>query len=71
MLHDIADAKFYDGDDTVGPRKAKEFLESLGIDQHIIDHIEKIVKNITDYGNVYIAIIIVILLINIIYNFIR
>lgn len=47
LLHDIADAKFYDGDDTVGPRKAKEFLESLKINQDIINHVEKIVKNVS------------------------
>lgn len=50
LLHDIADAKFYDGDDTVGPKKAKEFLESLKIDQQIVDHVEKIVKNISFKG---------------------
>lgn len=50
LLHDIADAKFYDGDDTVGPRKAKEFLESLEINQNIVDHVEKIVKNISFKG---------------------
>lgn len=50
LLHDIADAKFYDGDDTVGPRKAKEFLESLKIDQNIVNHIEKIVKNVSFKG---------------------
>ena len=30
LLHDIADAKFYDGDETVGPRMATEFLTELG-----------------------------------------
>ena len=50
LLHDIADAKFYDGDDTVGPKKAKEFLESLEIEQSIIDHVEKIVKNVSFKG---------------------
>jgi uncharacterized protein len=50
LLHDIADAKFYDGDDTVGPRKAKEFLEGLGMNQYIVDHVEKIVKNVSFKG---------------------
>lgn len=50
LLHDIADAKFHDGDDSVGPRKAKEFLESLEIDQEIVDHVEKIVKNVSFKG---------------------
>ncbi len=29
LLHDIADSKFHDGDEEVGPRKAREFLSSL------------------------------------------
>ncbi|MGB2848096.1 MAG: HD domain-containing protein, partial [Saprospiraceae bacterium] len=29
LLHDIADAKFHQGDETMGPRIAKEFLESM------------------------------------------
>ena len=28
LLHDIADAKFHKGDETVGPKKAKKFLIS-------------------------------------------
>jgi uncharacterized protein len=28
LLHDIADSKFHDGDETVGPRTARVFLES-------------------------------------------
>lgn len=50
LLHDIADAKFNNGDDTVGPRKAKEFLESLHVDEKIVDYVEKIVKNISFKG---------------------
>ena len=34
LLHDIADAKFYDGDETVGPKMARAFLED-----HIINYI--------------------------------
>ena len=29
LLHDIADWKFYNADETVGPKVAKEFLEKL------------------------------------------
>ena len=28
LLHDIADSKFHDGDETIGPKKARQFLES-------------------------------------------
>ena len=31
LLHDIADSKFHDGDEEVGPQKAREFLLSLNI----------------------------------------
>lgn len=47
LLHDIADAKFHDGDEEIGPRKAKEFLESIGVEKGVIDHVEKIIANIS------------------------
>ena len=28
LLHDIADSKFHNGDETIGPKLAREFLES-------------------------------------------
>jgi uncharacterized protein len=50
LLHDIADSKFHDGDETVGPRKAREFLESLQVDEITIMHIENIILNISFKG---------------------
>ena len=47
LLHDIADAKFYEGDENIGPAKAKEFLQHLKIDTSIIDHIVSIIENIS------------------------
>jgi uncharacterized protein len=47
LLHDIADAKFHDGDETIGPRMAKEFLKSISIDTKFIDHVVKIIENIS------------------------
>ena len=47
LLHDIADAKFYDGDESIGPKKAKEFLTSIGINETIIQHIVNIIDNIS------------------------
>ncbi len=47
LLHDIADAKFYDGDETVGPKMATEFLKSKKVDQNIIDHVVQIINNIS------------------------
>lgn len=47
LLHDIADSKFHDGDETLGPQKARSFLEFLGVDESVIDHVVKIVANIS------------------------
>ena len=50
LLHDIADAKFHDGDETVGPKKAFDFLMQLGVDQTTIDHVVLIIENISFKG---------------------
>ena len=47
LLHDIADAKFYDGDETIGPKKAAEFLLSQNVDSSVIEHISNIIENIS------------------------
>ena len=47
LLHDIADAKFYNGDETVGPKIATEFLKSKSVDEAIITHIINIIENIS------------------------
>ena len=36
LLHDIADAKFHRGDETVGPKKAKQFLQQQNVEPAII-----------------------------------
>lgn len=50
LLHDIADSKFYGGDETVGPKKAKEFLNSLHIADEITAHVLKIIQHISFKG---------------------
>jgi len=50
LLHDIADSKFHGGDDTVGPAKAREFLETQKVSEEIIDHVVKIIENISFKG---------------------
>ncbi len=47
LLHDIADAKFYDGDESIGPKKANEFLKSLEVDKTTIQHIINIINHIS------------------------
>lgn len=50
LLHDIADSKFHDGDETVGPQVATEFLLSQNCDSAIIEHVVQIIKNISFKG---------------------
>ena len=50
LLHDIADSKFYDGDETIGPKKAREFLFGLNVDSGVIEHVVGIVENISFKG---------------------
>ena len=50
LLHDIADSKFHDGDEKIGPRKAQEFLQSENVSKDIIDQVIFIVKNISFKG---------------------
>ncbi|MGS0525613.1 HD domain-containing protein [Zobellia nedashkovskayae] len=47
LLHDIADAKFNDGDETVGPKLAQQFLTDLKVNKNIINHVIKIIENIS------------------------
>lgn len=47
LLHDIADSKFHNGDDNIGPRIAREFLFKLNVDSIIIEHVIKIIENIS------------------------
>ena len=50
LLHDIADSKFHNGDETVGPRVAREFLESQNVSEEIIVHVINIIENISFKG---------------------
>lgn len=47
LLHDIADAKFYNGDETVGPKMAATFLNKIGVAQHTTDQVVYIINNIS------------------------
>lgn len=50
LLHDIADSKFHNGDETVGPKKANQFLKKQNISEEKIEHIIKIIENISFKG---------------------
>jgi uncharacterized protein len=47
LLHDIADPKFYNGDETIGPRVATTFLQEQKVDTAIITHVVNIIKHIS------------------------
>jgi uncharacterized protein len=50
LLHDIADSKFYEGDETIGPKLAKAFLESEKVEEATIVHVLNIIENISFKG---------------------
>ncbi|MEH6764094.1 MAG: HD domain-containing protein [Aequorivita antarctica] len=50
LLHDIADSKFHDGDESVGPKKARHFLKAQNLTDEIIDHVIKIIENVSFKG---------------------
>jgi len=50
LLHDIADSKFHNGDETIGPKVARTFLESQNVDENIIVHVLNIIENISFKG---------------------
>lgn len=47
LLHDIADSKFNNGDEEIGPQKAGTFLKSIGLENEIIHHVQEIIRNLS------------------------
>lgn len=47
LLHDIADSKFHNGNDSVGPKTAREFLSKINVNTEIIEHVVKIIENVS------------------------
>ncbi|MFD2999169.1 HD domain-containing protein [Pontibacter toksunensis] len=50
LLHDIGDHKFHNGDESVGPRMAKEWLQQHEVEDDIIHHICDIIKDLSYKG---------------------
>jgi len=50
LLHDIADSKFHDGDEEIGPATARKFLEEQNTEPNIIEHVENIIRHISFKG---------------------
>jgi uncharacterized protein len=47
LLHDIADAKFYGGDEEIGPQKAEAFLQSIDVEKAVIDQVLVIIRHVS------------------------
>ncbi len=52
LLHDIADAKFNYGDEEIGPKMATDFLRSLGVEKHVVESVELIIRHISFKSNI-------------------
>ncbi|WP_417600320.1 HD domain-containing protein [Owenweeksia hongkongensis] len=50
LLHDIADSKFHNGNEEIGPAKARDFLSSLALDQKTTEHVVNIIKHVSYKG---------------------
>src|SRR5690606_25152132 len=51
LLHDIADSKFHNGDESVGPGIARAFLEKQNVSGEVTDHVVQIIRNISFKGS--------------------
>jgi uncharacterized protein len=47
LLHDIADPKFNNGDEELGPNMAVSFLASIAVDAEAIAHVKLIIQNMS------------------------
>lgn len=47
LLHDIADPKFHNGDETIAPRISREFLEKQSVPNETIEKVLFIIENIS------------------------
>jgi uncharacterized protein len=44
LLHDIADSKFHNGDEEIGPQTAGTFLKSINANADVIEHVQNIIR---------------------------
>jgi uncharacterized protein len=47
LLHDIADPKFNNGNEEIGPNKAQEFLKSIAVEDSVIEQVKLIIQNMS------------------------
>ncbi|MCO5937390.1 HD domain-containing protein [Mucilaginibacter sp. RB4R14] len=47
LLHDIADSKFHNGDEEIGPATAGKFLHSINVDEDVVIHVQQIIRHMS------------------------
>lgn len=47
LLHDIADSKFHNGDEEIGPKTAGDFLQTMSLPQETILHVQQIIRHMS------------------------
>ena len=47
LLHDIADSKFHDGNEELGPQRSERFLRDQGLPDDLIDHVVNIIRHVS------------------------
>ncbi|MEO3405215.1 HD domain-containing protein [Mucilaginibacter sp. CAU 1740] len=47
LLHDIADSKFHNGDEEIGPRTAGNYLQSMNVEAEVIEHVQQIIRHMS------------------------
>ena len=51
LLHDIADSKFNDGNEEIGPQTAGTFLRTQNLPEDVIVHVQQIIRNLSYSAN--------------------
>jgi uncharacterized protein len=47
LLHDIADSKFNNGDEEIGPNMAGDFLRSINMNEGVVVHVQQIIRHMS------------------------
>ena len=47
LLHDIADSKFHNGDEEIGPKLAGDFLKGIKVQESVTNHVQNIIGNMS------------------------
>ena len=50
LLHDVADWKFHDGNEEIGPQLAREWLKRLSVEENVVSHVCQIIQDVSFKG---------------------